>query len=121
MSNRRIIISILAIISLTALDNIAFSTELPHLINLSLLELEITNTEVAEKITANFGLEFVTLSAKEGYKLVIVTLKGTVPSPCQISSETHEFTAVYVKKSGIPELGTELGIIHSCALAIGNN
>ncbi|GAJ20676.1 unnamed protein product [marine sediment metagenome] len=40
-----------------------------------------------------------TLSADEGYKLVVVTLKGIVPHPCRIAIETRDFSAVYEKET----------------------
>ena len=80
---------LLSLIFLMCLN--AISQELPFLMDLAQLKLEVTNTEVVDQISS-FNT---TLSAKEGYKLVVVTLKGIVTHPCQISIGTAEFSAIY--------------------------
>jgi len=73
----------------------AISQEHPFLMDLAQLKLEVTNTEVVVQIS-DFDT---TLSAKEGYKLVVVTLKGIVTHPCQISIGTGEFSAIYEEEA----------------------
>jgi hypothetical protein len=63
--------------------------------DLAKLKLEVTNTEVVGQIS-DFDT---TLSAKEGFKLVVVTLKGIVTHPCQISIGTAEFSAIYKEEA----------------------
>jgi len=60
---------LLSLIGLMCLN--AISQELPFLMDLAQLKLEVTNTEVVDQISSFIT----TLSAKEGYKLVAVTLK----------------------------------------------
>ena len=75
----------------------AFSEEeLPLLMDLAQINLEVINTEIEVQISTT-GYQSVTLSSKAGYKLVIVTLTGIITSPCRIASGTSEFTAIYEK------------------------
>jgi len=88
---------LLSLISLMCLN--AISQELPFLMDLAQLKLEVTNTEVVDQISSsNFGRD-ATTTADEGYKLVVVTLKGIVPHPCRIAIETRDFSAVYEKET----------------------
>ena len=62
-------------------------SDLPLLMDLAQLKLEVINTEVVDRISAND----VTLSAKEGFNLVVVTLRGTVTDPCRITIDYRVF------------------------------
>lgn len=61
--------------------------------DLTQLQLEITNTEVVDKISERYG--GATLSAKKGYRLVVVTLKGMVNQPCRIAYDPEAFTIIF--------------------------
>jgi len=109
-----IIISLLlSLIGLMCLN--AISQELPFLMDLAQLKLEVTNTEVVDQISSFIT----TLSAKEGYKLLAVTLKGIVTGPCIISIGPEEFSAIYKKETtdNKGEKGTTLLIKLSSAIA----
>jgi len=83
---------LLSLMGLMCLNGISQEPELPLLMDFAQLKLEVNNTEVVDQI---YGMDMTTLSAKEGYKLVVVTLKGIVPHPCRIILETSEFSAIY--------------------------
>jgi len=76
-------------------DRYAISQELPELMDLAQLKLEVTNTEVVGQISGYNT----TLSAKEGFKLFVVTLIGIVTEPCQIIIGAEEFSAIYKKET----------------------
>ena len=89
---------LLSLISLMCLN--AISQELPFLMDLAKLKLEVTNTEVVDQISSSsFGRDDTTISAKEGYKLVVVTLKGIVLHPCIITIAAREFSAIYEEET----------------------
>ena len=90
---------LLSLISLMCLN--AISQELPFLMDLAQLELEVTNTEVVDQISSSYGLDTITLSANEGYQLVVVTLKGIVPHPCRIIIKNSEFSVIYEKETSL--------------------
>jgi len=82
--------------------------ELPFLADFSKLRLKIVNTEVFEKLpgveainNAPLGdrflprLETSYYTAPEGKKIVVVTLKGKIPYPCQFTYNSDEFSALY--------------------------
>jgi hypothetical protein len=96
--------------------------ELPELMDLAQLKLEVTNMEVVGQISTT-GYQVTTLSAQEGYKLVVVTLKGIVTDPCKIPIETGEFSAIYgeetTNKKGEKE--TSFHITLSGAIAKGDS
>jgi len=101
MKYKRIIfISLLLfLIGLMCLNAISQEPELPFLMDLAQLKLEVTNAEVVDQISSSsFGRD-ATTTANEGYKLVVVTLKGIVPHPCRIAIETRDFSAVYEKET----------------------
>ena len=104
---------LLSLIGLMCLNVI--SQELPFLMDLAQLKLEVANTEVVDQISSFDG----TLSAKEGDKLFVVTLKGTVTDPCQIIIGAEEFSAIYEKETtdNKGEKGTTLLIKGSAAIA----
>jgi len=84
---------LLSLIGLMCLNTI--SQELPELMDLAQLKLEVTNTEVVGQISRYNT----TLSAKEGFKLFVVTLIGIVTEPCQIIIGAEEFSAIYKKET----------------------
>ena len=90
---------LLSLIGLMCLN--AISQELPFLMDLAQLELEVTNTEVVDQILSSYGLNTVTLSAGEGIQLVVVTLKGIVPHPCRIIIKNSEFSVIYEKETSL--------------------
>ena len=96
-------------------DRYAISQELPELMDLAQLKLEVTNTEVVGQISSYNT----TLSAKEGFKLFVVTLIGIVTEPCQIIIGAEEFSAIYKKETtdNKGEKGTTLLIKGSAAIA----
>ena len=88
---------LLSLIGLMCLNTISQEPELPFLTDLAQLELEVTNTEVVDQISSSsFGRDDTKLSAWEGYKLVVVTLKVIVIHPCIITIETREFSAIAI-------------------------
>jgi len=90
---------LLSLIGLMCLN--AISQELPFLMDLAQLELEVTNTEVVDQILSSYGLNTVTLKAGEGIQLVVVTLKGIVPHPCRIIIKNSEFSVIYEKETSL--------------------
>ena len=108
---------LLSLIGLMCLN--AISQELPELMDLAQLKLEVTNTEVVGQISS-FNT---TLSANEGYKLVAVTLKGIVTHPCKITIETGEFSAIYEEETtnNKGEKETSFRIKVSAAIAKGDS
>ena len=94
MKYKRIIFISLLLLLIGLMCLNAISQELPFLMDLTQLKLEVTNTEVVDHISS-FNT---TLSAEKGYKLVVVTLKGIVTHPCLISIETGEFSAIYERE-----------------------
>jgi len=100
-------------------DRYAISQELPELMDLAQLKLEVTNTEVVGQISGYNT----TLSAKEGFKLFVVTLIGIVTEPCKIAIETREFSAIYEKEitNNKGEKETSLDVIVSDAVATGDS
>jgi len=92
-----LLLSLIGLMCINAISQELELLELPFLMDLAQLKLEVTNTEVVGQISGFFA----TLSAKEEYKLVVVTLKGIVTDPCQISINTGEFSAIYEKGTGL--------------------
>lgn len=74
------------------------ASDLPLLMDTAQLELKVTDTEEADRISSA-GYQMTTLSAKEGYKLVVVSLEGTVQEPCRLTFNTTEFAAIYEKET----------------------
>jgi len=112
---------LLSLISLMCLN--AISQELPFLMDLAKLKLEVTNTEVVDQISSSsFGRDDTTISAKEGYKLVVVTLKGIVLHPCIITIAAREFSAIYEEETtnNKGEKETRPYVMVSDAVAIGD-
>ena len=74
------------------------------LMDLAQLNLEVVSTEVVDQLVDNHPLaenaEY-TLETKEGFKLFIVTLKGTVPNSWPIILGAWEFTAICMKEGKI--------------------
>jgi len=107
---------LLSLIGLMCLN--AISQELPFLMDLAQLKLEVTNTEVVDQISSFFT----TLSANEGDKLFVVTLIGIVTDPCQIIIGAEEFSAIYEEETtnNKSEKGTRLYLKGSAAIAKGN-
>ena len=115
---------LLSLISLMCLNAISQELELPFLMDFAQLKLEVINTEVVDQISSSsFGRDDTTLSAKEGYKLVVVTLKGIVTHPCKIAIETREFSAIYEEETtnNKGEKETSLDVIVSDAVATGDS
>lgn len=73
----------------------AIAEEYPFLTDLGQLKLTIANTEVVNEILVTHAVGKSKLSAKKGYKLVVVTLKGIVTYSYIISIESNEFIAFY--------------------------
>jgi len=90
-----LLLSLIGLMCLNAISQEPELLELPFLMDFAQLKLEVTNTEVVDQIS-RFNT---TLSVNEGYKLVVVTLKGIVTGPCQISIETREFSAIYEEET----------------------
>ncbi|GAI90627.1 unnamed protein product, partial [marine sediment metagenome] len=115
---------LLSLIGLMCLN--AISQELPFLMDLAQLKLEVTNTEVVDQISSSsFGRDDTTLSAWEGYKLLVVTLKGIVVlHPCIITIETREFSAIAIYEEETTnnkgEKETRPYVMVSDAVAIGD-
>jgi len=82
---------LLSLIGLMCLNAISQEPELPFLMDLTQLKLEVMNMEVVDKISGYNT----TISAKEGFKLFVVTLIGIVTEPCQIIIGAEEFSAIY--------------------------
>ena len=95
------------------------SQELPELMDLAQLKLEVTNTEVVGQISSYNT----TLSAKEGFKLFVVTLIGIVTEPCQIIIGAEEFSAIYEEETtnNKGEKETSFRIKVSAAIAKGDS
>ena len=74
------------------------ASDLPLLIDLAQLELKVTDTGVVDHIST-IGYPRTTLSAKKGYKLVVVRLEGEAEKPCCLTLDITEFTAVYEKET----------------------
>lgn len=75
------------------------ASDLPLLMDIAQLELKVTDTEEADRISSGLLGRTTTLSAKEGYKLVVVSLEGTVQEPCRLPFNTTEFAAIYEKET----------------------
>ena len=93
---------LLSLIGLMCLNAISQEPELPFLMDLAQLKLEVTNTKIVDQISSSsFGLDATTTTttANEGYQLVVVTLKGIVPHPCRITIETREFSVIYEEET----------------------
>jgi len=73
------------------MSNSAISQELPPLMDLAKLKLEVTNTELVDQISSSRGK----LWAKGGKKFVVVTLKGKIAEACRIAIDPKDLTAVY--------------------------
>jgi len=92
------IVGLMVMIHVEALSKEA--SDLPLLIDLSQLELKVTDAKVVDHIsTGTGGYEETTLSAKKGYKLVVVSLEGRVQKPCRLTLHTTDFAAVYEKET----------------------
>ncbi|MGA2440105.1 MAG: hypothetical protein ABSH08_04050 [Tepidisphaeraceae bacterium] len=65
------------------------------------LKLEVLKADIETNISES-GLDVSTrtLSPKDGYNLVVVTLTGQVSAPCCCTFEAREFAAVYTEKDG---------------------
>ncbi len=74
------------------------ASDLPLLMDIAQLELKVTDTEEADRISSGFFGQTTTLSAKEGYKLVVVSLEGTVQEPCGLPFDPTDFAAIYEKE-----------------------
>jgi hypothetical protein len=91
------VIRLVLICMVLVICNNALAEELPLFIDLAPLNLEVIKTEVVDKISTSV-LESRTLSAKEGNRLVIVTLKGNIPSPCKIMLWSTDFAAIVISE-----------------------
>jgi len=69
--------------------------ELPLLMDLAQINLEVKDAEVINEISSYDR----TISAKGGYKLVAVTLEGNVNKPCRIAFNNFQFAAIYEEYS----------------------
>lgn len=70
----------------------AISQEPAPLLDLAQLNLEVTNTEIVDRIV---GINQMSLKPEEGHKLIAVTLKGTVPRASHLVIWFSDFVAVY--------------------------
>ena len=92
------VVELMVMIHVEALSKEA--SELPLLIDLSQLELKVTDAKVVDHIsTGTGGYEETTLSAKKGYKLVVVSLEGRVQKPCRLTLDTTDFAAICEKET----------------------
>jgi hypothetical protein len=65
------------------------------------LNLQVLKADIEDNISeSGVDVPTRTLSPKEGYNLVIVTLTGQVTAPCCCTFEAREFAAVYTEKDG---------------------
>ncbi|NVN98060.1 MAG: hypothetical protein HXX17_01975 [Geobacteraceae bacterium] len=79
--------------------------ELPLMADLSKLRLKIIETTTVEKLPGYMQSMAATpdeesesssyYRAPEGKKIVVVTLKGSIPSPCRLTYDSAEFVALY--------------------------
>ena len=92
----------LSLVLLSALGAIALSGQTRLLMDLAELQLEISSSEVVKDIVGSNMSPAASLRARDGFKLVVVTLKGSAPSscPCVISMQSSEFTAIFEPKAG---------------------
>lgn len=67
---------------------------LPPLEDLGRLRLRVTSTEVVQSIESEFSSAR-QLKAQEGFRLVVVTLEGTVPVPALVLFGDWEFSVLY--------------------------
>jgi len=92
------VVGLMLMIHVEALSKEA--SDLPLLIDLSQLELKVTDAKVVDHIsTGTGGFEETTLSAKKGYKLVVVSLEGRVQKPGRLTLGATDFAAVYEKET----------------------
>lgn len=94
------VVGLMLMIHVEALSKEA--SDLPLLIDLSQLELKVTDAKVVDHIstgTGGFYDEKTTLSAKKGYKLVVVSLEGRVQKPGRLTLDTTDFSAVYEEET----------------------
>jgi len=103
------------VVYLLLCSNIYPQDEQP-IIDLSQLNFEITGTKIVNEIKGLMGNK---LSANEGNKLVVVTLKGTANDNYSISLNPSDFSAVY-EKSSKAKKGKGIEVIQCGALAISN-
>ncbi len=82
----------------------------PPLGDLADFGLQITSTEVVDKVVEdNFG-NTTTLSATDGFKLVVVTLEGSAPYDCTVIWRNDEFAAVWTEpRTPSGGMGYEIG------------
>jgi len=74
------------------------------------LKLEVAKADIENAISeSGVDVSTRTLSPKEGYNLVVVTLTGQVAAPCRCTFEAREFAAVYTEKDG-SETSTEIRV-----------
>ena len=96
---RRVTIITFIVVGLMVMSHVEVlsseASDLPFLIDLAQLELKVTDTEIVDHISTSIT----TLSPKEGYKLVVVSLEGEVQKPCRFTLDTAEFAAIYEKET----------------------
>ena len=89
-------------ISVIEAEQTTISQEIPIIADLAKFDLEIVNTEVINEITTysmiTMTFDRSTITAKEGYKLVVVTLTGKLAEPCAIFLHKAAITAIYEEK-----------------------
>lgn len=100
--------------------------DLPTLFDLGRLHLEVVGAQAVEEIGAGEGDKRAVIKPKEGYILLVVTLRGTIEAPCRIPVATSEFSAVWEDRKtrtvfGKTETTTSFSIYPSAALALGDN
>ena len=100
--------------------------ELPPLVDLAQLHLEVTGAEVLPQIASTLQGKPGALRANPGYKLVAVSLRGLVATPCRITLTTADFSATYLQKTtqqvyGNPVARVDVEVNESIALSAGNN
>src|SRR3990167_4489322 len=105
---------LIVICSLLPVSKNAFPKGISERWDLAQLNLEVVNAEVTDEIS--FAMD--TLSSTKDENVIVVTLKGSVKSPCTFCAEARAFTAVFdikpTKGGSIPQVRI------SDAVSIGN-
>jgi hypothetical protein len=104
-------VAMAAVFACLALPGIA---QAPEVMDLAQLKLEVVKTERVDGLWDPVG--GVSLKAKEGAKIVVVTLGGTAARPVVIVADTKQFAALYYKGTGNDK---RLEIAMSDAISLG--
>lgn len=91
--------------------------DVPLLSDWSELGLKVSGIEDVPSISVKSGSKTTTTSANPGFRLLVVTLRGTVPSACRIPTRPGEFTALCTKPSPDSPGGVSYVAYHSSGIA----